>query len=102
MCEPGQLTMFYKMNRSWGLLFPSAGKQIYSECIVPHGYNAAGNGGRDTHSERMPVMAKKHAAGHKGNLSDRSFQNKTKPPISSGNPKSDLSDMEVFTEYKRF
>ena len=26
----------------------------------------------------------------------------TKPPISNGIPKSDTSDMEVFTEYKRF
>lgn len=33
-------------------------------------------------------------------LSDGS--NRTKPPISNGNPKSDFSDMDVFTEHKRF
>ena len=31
MCELGQLTMFYKMNRNWGLLSLSAGKLYYSE-----------------------------------------------------------------------
>ena len=31
MCEPRQLTVFYKTNRNWGLLFLSAGKLFYSE-----------------------------------------------------------------------
>ena len=72
MCELSQLTVFYKINRNWGLLFLSAGKLYYSEYIVSHSYNVTGNGERDMHSERMPAMAKKHAAGHKGNLSDTS------------------------------
>lgn len=55
---------FYKTNRNGGMLFPCAGKLYYSEYIVPHGYNVAGNGGRDMHSERMPATAGKHAAGH--------------------------------------
>ncbi len=63
MCELSQLIVFYKINRNWGLLFPSAGKLFYSEYIVPHGYNVAGNGGRDMHSERMPATARKYAAG---------------------------------------
>ncbi len=65
MCELSQLIVFYKINRNWGLLFPSAGKLFYSEYIVPHGYNVAGNGGRDMHSERMPATARKYAAGRK-------------------------------------
>ena len=64
MCELSQLTVFYKINRTWGLLFPSAGKLYYSEYIVSHGYNVTGNGGRDMHSERMSVMARKYAVGH--------------------------------------
>ena len=47
MCEPRQLIMFYKMNRNWGLLFPSAGKLYYSEYIVLYGYNVTGNGERE-------------------------------------------------------
>ena len=74
MCETRHLTMFYKMNRNWGLLFLSAGKLIYSEYIVSYGYNVTGNGERDMHSERMSVMARKHTAGHKGNLSDMSIK----------------------------
>lgn len=31
MCELSQLTVFYKVNRNWGLLSPSAGKLNYSE-----------------------------------------------------------------------
>ncbi len=70
MCELSQLTVFYKINRNWGLLFPSAGKINHSEYIVSHGYNVAGNGGRDMHSERISVMVRKYAVGHMGNLSD--------------------------------
>ena len=47
MCEPGQLTMFFKTNRNWELLSPSAGKLFYSECIVSYGYNVTGNGKRE-------------------------------------------------------
>ncbi len=65
MCELSQLTMFYKINRNWGLLSLSAGKLYYSEYIVSHGYNVTGNGGRDMHSERMSAMARKYAIGHR-------------------------------------
>ena len=64
MYELSQLIMFYKTNRNWYMLCISAGKLKYSEYIVSYGYNVAGNGGRDTHSERMPAMAKKHTTGH--------------------------------------
>jgi len=64
MCELSQFIVFYKINRNWGLLFPSAGKLYHSEYIVSHGYNVAGNGERDTHSERISVMVRKYAIGH--------------------------------------
>lgn len=64
MCEPSQLTVFYKTNRNWGLLFLSAGKLYYREYIVSYGYNVTGNGERDMHSERMSVMAGKYTIGH--------------------------------------
>ncbi len=64
MCELSQLTVFYKINRNWYLLYTIAGKLYYSEYIVLHGYNVTGNGERDTHSERMSVMTRKHAIGH--------------------------------------
>lgn len=64
MCEPSQLTVFYKMNRNWGLLSPSAGKLNYSEYTVQYGYNVAGNGGRECTPKRMPAMAKKHTVGY--------------------------------------
>ena len=66
--------MFYKINRNWGLLFLSAGKINHSEYIVSHGYNVAGNGERDTHSERISVMVRKYAVGHMGNLSGMSWE----------------------------
>ena len=47
MCGPCQPAMFYKVNRNWGLLSPSAGKLYYSEYIVSHGYNVTGNGERE-------------------------------------------------------
>ena len=47
MCEPSQLTMFYKTNRNWGLLSPSAGKLNYREYIVATHYNVTGNGKRE-------------------------------------------------------
>ncbi len=59
MCEPGQLTVFCKINRNWGLLFLSAGKLYYSEYIVSHGYNVTGNGKRDMHSETDTSNGKK-------------------------------------------
>ena len=59
MCELSQLTMFYKINRNWYLLCASAGKLNYREYIVTARYNGTGNGKRDMHSERMPVMAEK-------------------------------------------
>ncbi len=59
VCELSQLTMFYKINRNWGLLFLSAGKLNYREYIVTTRYNATGNGNRDMHSKRMPAMAEK-------------------------------------------
>ena len=59
MCELSQLTMLYKINRNWRLLCASAGKLNNREYIVTTRYNAAGNGKRDTHSERMSVMARK-------------------------------------------
>ena len=65
MYELSQLMAFYKTNRNWYLLCTSAGKLNYSEYIVLYGYNVARNGERDTHSERMSVMARKHTVGHK-------------------------------------
>lgn len=59
MCELSQLTMFYKINRNWGLLFPIAGKHNYSEYIVSYSYNVAGNGERDMHSEMDVSNGKK-------------------------------------------
>lgn len=47
MCELSQLTVFYKVNRNWGLPFPSAGKIYHSEYIVSYGYNVTGNGERE-------------------------------------------------------
>ena len=47
MCELSQLTVFYKINRNWELLSPSAGKLYYSEYIVSYGYNVTGNGERE-------------------------------------------------------
>ena len=61
-----------------------------------------GNGERDMHSERMSAMAKKYAAGHMWKRYVTGLVEETKPPISSGNPKSGHSDMDVFREYKRF
>ena len=59
------------------------------------------------HSERMSVMTKKvksqrYDCGWVHGESLNISLIKTKPPISNGNPKSDYSDMEVFTEQKRF
>lgn len=107
MCEPSQLTRLYKMNRNWGLLFLIAGKLNYREYIVTTRYNGTGNGKRDMHSERMSVMARKvksqrYDCGQVHGESLNTSLIKTKPPISNGNPKSDYSDMEVFTEHKRF
>lgn len=102
MCELSQLIVFYKINRNWGLLFLSAGKLYYSEYIVSHSYNVTGNGERDMHSERISVMIRKYAVGHMRKRYVTCLVEETKPPISSGNPKSDYSDMEVFTGYKRF
>lgn len=102
MCELSQLTIFYKINRNWGLLFLSAGKLNHSEYIVSHGYNVTGNGERDMHSERISVMVRKYAIGHMWKHYMTCLVEGTKPPISNGTPKSDYSDMEVFTEYKRF
>lgn len=59
VCELRQLTMFYKINRNWRLLCASAGKLIYREYIVTTRYNGFGNEKRDTHFERMSVMARK-------------------------------------------
>lgn len=64
VCELSQLTMFYKINRNWYLLCTSAGKLYYSEYIVSYSYNVTGNGERDMHSERMPVMARKYTIDH--------------------------------------
>ncbi len=64
MCELSQLTMFYKINRNWGLLFPSAGKLNYSEYTVQYGYNGTGNGKRECTPKRMSVMARKHTVGY--------------------------------------
>ena len=102
MCELSQLIVFYKINRNWGSLFPSAGKLYYSEYIVSHGYNVTGNGERDMHSERISVMVRKYAIGHMWKRYVTGLVEETKPPISNGYPKSDYSDMEVFTECKRF
>lgn len=44
MCELSQLIVFYKINRNWGLLFPSAGKLYYREYIVTTHYSVTGNG----------------------------------------------------------
>lgn len=59
MYKSSQLMMFYKINRNWYLLCVSAGKLNYREYIVITRYNGTGNGKRDMHSERMPVMARK-------------------------------------------
>lgn len=64
MCEPGHLTMFYKINRNWELLSLSAGKLKYSEYTVQCGYNVAGNGGRERTLKRMSAMAQKHTVGY--------------------------------------
>jgi len=89
MREFGQLTMFYKTNRNWGLLSPSAGKLYHSEYIVPHGYNVTGNGRRDMHSEKDAGNGKKTCGrSYAETLSDKPCGKWAKPPISSGNPKS--------------
>lgn len=98
------------MNRNWGLLFLSAEKLYYSEYIVITRYNATGNGKRDMHSERIPVMVKKvknvsytNVISHKAISLSECLVEETKPPISNGYPKSELfTDMDVFTDCKRF
>ena len=59
MCELGQLTKFYKVNRNWYLLCASAGKLNYREYIVTTRYNVARNGERDMHSEMDASNGKK-------------------------------------------